>query len=109
MGLERQFTRTLEYEGALLGPAGARALIASELHESGDRVSYRTFRPELSAVVNVSLEVIGPATVTRPGGAIAALELVERVDVAPLETRLWVDRSGHILRSSIPSPWRAGC
>jgi hypothetical protein len=99
------FAREIEYSGELLGPAGVRSLIRSELREIGDSVTYKTFRAELSNVAQISLELVGKEQLKRGGKSVEAWRLSETMAESPLRTSLWVDAEGRALRSATPSPF----
>lgn len=102
---DRQFERQVDYEGVLLGPAAARARFLELPPSEDEKLTYRTFRAELAAVTDVTLAVVGRESIIRDGRSVEAWRAVESLSDVPLETTVWLDEHGRVLRSAAQSPF----
>jgi hypothetical protein len=102
---DASFENEQPYEGELIGPAGARALIRNRLRKVGDRITYSTYRAEIGQVVEVTLERTGSKTRVVAGEPVELSEVVETFEGMALTTTHLVDASGRSIHYASPGPF----
>lgn len=101
---DKPHTRTLTFEGDLVGPAGIRDLTRAWLAKTSDALLYQTFSGELGRIVKTRRTVLGVEAVEGSGGR-SALKIQESVIGTPVERTAWIDENGDEVRSSQASPF----
>ncbi|MGA7558499.1 MAG: transglutaminase-like domain-containing protein [Terriglobales bacterium] len=100
----KTYERSAPFTGSLLGLEGARRLTVAQLHKPGDTVSYRTFSPELGAVVTITATLVSAEDVTIDQRPHPGLKLEETMSSMPGKITVWLDHEGWMLRQSMPTP-----
>lgn len=101
----KTYERSAPFTGTLVGLEGARRLAVSQLHKSGDAISYQTFSPELGAVVTITATLVSAEDVTVDQKTISGLKLEETMSSMPGKVTVWLDHEGWMLRQSMPTPF----
>jgi len=99
------YTRTVAYQGELLGPEGIRRLSERRLLKPGDFVEYQTFAAEAGAVTKGSRRAMARETVRAGGRSIPALKVEETMDLAGVKSTAWLDDRADAVRAEMETPF----
>jgi transglutaminase-like putative cysteine protease len=101
----KTYSRTVPYEGELLGPEGVRRLSLEKLRAVGDVVEYLTLSPESGGPAKGRRKVLAKETLVLEGRNVPALKVEEVLDTTGIPGTSWLDENGEAVKSEAPTPF----
>ncbi|MBM3293000.1 MAG: transglutaminase domain-containing protein [Candidatus Aminicenantes bacterium] len=99
------YSRTVAFQGELLGPEGIRRLTEKGLKKPGDIVEYQTFAAEAGAVTRGSRRALARETVRAGGRDLAVWKVEELIEAAGVKSTAWLDERAETVRAEMTTPF----
>jgi hypothetical protein len=101
----KEYTRTLNFAGTLLGPEGIRQISLEKLRNTGDMVEFQTFAAELDMVTKGSRKVLARETLKMAGKDMPVLKVEEVLEATAAKGITWLDSEFLAVKQETPTPF----
>jgi hypothetical protein len=101
----KEYTRTLNFSGTLLGPEGIRQISLEKLRNAGDMVEFQTFAAELDTVTKGNRKVLARETLKVAGKDTPVLKVEEVLEASAAKGITWLDSEFLAVKQEMPTPF----
>ncbi|MBN1939931.1 MAG: transglutaminase domain-containing protein [Candidatus Aminicenantes bacterium] len=101
----KTYSRTIPYEGELLGPEGIRRLSLDKLRAVGDAIEYLTLSPESGGLTKGRRTVLAREKIDVEGKSVSTMKVEEILDTTGIAGVSWLDSGGESVKSEMPTPF----